>query len=411
MGIHYDDKIANEKGFFFRINGQNCKIMTYKGSDKDIIIPDTINGKPVIGIGKRVFAGKEIESVSFTGSLRKIGEEAFLGCKLKEVILPEGIRKIGKNAFGECKELNNVRLNGGDIDVDVDWHAFENTPFVNTPDFVILGNMILRLNPAKKFYKRIVRIPDGIKAIKREATYNGANKINWDFEGAIKQIEIPVSVKRIEDRAFAGFPYLEEVLIECSERFHYIDMGKEVFGKVLESNPFKRTLLKEELGCGYIYYAKGLQKFKQLEVRDSGTLFIPLGIYIPPSKFKEFWECVQIKYRQGYPFHFSINLEDYYELMLTVPSLKEQIQMVKCMKYSFGGGRREKFVLFLQRHINKAVDYAVRENDLEQLQFYKHMGLLQEEKGFRMRHGKYLIENYQNETAKKLQEYLSGQIA
>ena len=182
-------------------------------------------------------------------------------------------------------------------------------------------------------------------------------------------------------------------------------------GKILESNPFKRTLLKEELGCGYIYYAKGLQKFKQLEVRDSGTLFIPLGIYIPPSKFKEFWECVQIKYRQGYPFHFSINLEDYYELMLTVPSLKEQIQMVKCMKYSFGGGRREKFVLFLQRHINKAVDYAVRENDLEQLQFYKHMGLLQEEKGFRMRHGKYLIENYQNETANKLQEYLSGQIA
>lgn len=99
MGIHYDDKIANEKGFFFRINGQNCKIMTYKGSDKDIIIPDTINGKSVIGIGKRVFAGKEIESVSFPGSLRKIGEEAFLGCKLKEVILPDGIRKIGKN-FG-----------------------------------------------------------------------------------------------------------------------------------------------------------------------------------------------------------------------------------------------------------------------------------------------------------------------
>ena len=33
-----DSKTANQLGFYFRINGQNCKIMTYKGNEEKVII-------------------------------------------------------------------------------------------------------------------------------------------------------------------------------------------------------------------------------------------------------------------------------------------------------------------------------------------------------------------------------------
>ena len=93
-----DGKMANEQGFFFRINGQNCKIMSYKGKENEVIIPDAINGKPVRAIGKRVFAKKDIVSVVLPTGLKKIGEEAFYQSKLKKVELPKSIEKIEKNA-------------------------------------------------------------------------------------------------------------------------------------------------------------------------------------------------------------------------------------------------------------------------------------------------------------------------
>ena len=60
-----------------------------------------------------------------------------------------------------------------------------------------------------------------------------------------------------------------------------------------------------------------------------------------------------------------------------------------------------------RRYINKAVDIAVKENDEAQLKLYAYFHLIDKEKGFRIRHGKYLIEKYQNRAGDYLKQLLS----
>ena len=63
-------------------------ITGYFGSATDLIIPDTINGKPVTGIGERVFFAKEnLESVTIPANITIINMSAFRTNKLKIFIM------------------------------------------------------------------------------------------------------------------------------------------------------------------------------------------------------------------------------------------------------------------------------------------------------------------------------------
>ena len=92
--------------------------------------------------------------------------------------------------------------------------------------------------------------------------------------------------------------------------------------------------------------------------------------------------------------------------MTQVKSLREQLQMAKILVSDFHGKWRGIIVLFFQQHIHKAVQYAVEENDVEQLKMYVDFQLLKEEKGFRIRQGKYFTEKYQNAAARYLKQQL-----
>ncbi|MGN1277558.1 MAG: leucine-rich repeat protein [Floccifex sp.] len=105
----------------------------YIGNEEEVIIPSTIDGKPVTEIYNAFFAKKgikrvvipqgvitldkeafascsDLESVSLPSSLKTIGERAFAYTNLKEVIIPEGVTSIGRNAFNNCKQLEKVTL-------------------------------------------------------------------------------------------------------------------------------------------------------------------------------------------------------------------------------------------------------------------------------------------------------------
>lgn len=407
-----DGKMANEQGFFFRINGQNCKIMSYKGKENEVIIPDAINGKPVRAIGKRVFAKKDIVSVVLPTGLKKIGEEAFYQSKLKKVELPETIEKIEKNAFGECEELTVVTLKEHKNEINVDWYSFAKTPFADKPNLVILGDILLRINDINEG-EDVLKIPNGIKVVGKDASDNGT--FRNPAEDKIKKIQIPPSVRKIEDRAFQKL-YWCNVVEKDNQGPLYL--GRDVFGKADSTNCFIRKLAKTELGITSSYWQRGTREMKRLvlvyprydELYEyyTQTYLQACTIYIPLSnKEKEaFWDCMQVKYIYGKGFCFYLKLEEYYKLMIQVKSLREQLQMAKFLVSKFHGKWREKIVLFFQQHIHKAVKYAVEENDVEQLKMYVHLQLLKKEKGFRIRQGKYLTEKYQNGAARYLKQQL-----
>ncbi len=111
------------------------KITKYKGTDKQIEVPDKIDGKEVSVIGESAFQGLEnITSVKLPESITKIESGAFAWCtglasvnlpaKITEIAdtlfyscaalttvkLPEGVTSIGEYAFYGCTVLNNIYL-------------------------------------------------------------------------------------------------------------------------------------------------------------------------------------------------------------------------------------------------------------------------------------------------------------
>ena len=77
-----------------------------------VVVPSSLGGFPVVGIGKRAFSSCFIlEGVTIPEGVTAIGEDAFAYCyKLEDVTIPEGVVAIGEYAFIHCSKLEGVTI-------------------------------------------------------------------------------------------------------------------------------------------------------------------------------------------------------------------------------------------------------------------------------------------------------------
>ena len=74
-------------------------ITRYNGSDKLVVIPEMINGEPVIGIAERAFGGFT-ERVVIPKSIYQIEDKAFSNCtKLREVVFFDRLQQVKNSSF------------------------------------------------------------------------------------------------------------------------------------------------------------------------------------------------------------------------------------------------------------------------------------------------------------------------
>ena len=90
----------------------NATITKYRGNVGSLIIPDTLDGHTVVGIGPRAFEGNGYLSVVvFPGSVTEIEYSAFEGCRsLSQADLPSRLERLGESAFGDDDLLTSVRV-------------------------------------------------------------------------------------------------------------------------------------------------------------------------------------------------------------------------------------------------------------------------------------------------------------
>lgn len=95
----------------FTINDEGC-ITKYTGSQRIVIIPDTINDITVTEIGESVFKNNtRIVMVHIPESVTKIGNCAFDGCSnLMGTNLPESLICMGSSAFRNCNSLTSIEI-------------------------------------------------------------------------------------------------------------------------------------------------------------------------------------------------------------------------------------------------------------------------------------------------------------
>ncbi len=85
----------------------------YVGEEKDIVIPNEINSKPVLIINNAGFSHLQADSVKLPSCLKRIEMWAFMGSDIKTITMPESLEYIGYEAFLGAKNLEEVVLNEG----------------------------------------------------------------------------------------------------------------------------------------------------------------------------------------------------------------------------------------------------------------------------------------------------------
>ena len=91
---------------------KTCAIRKYLGKDKDVVIPEKIDGYTVTRIGNRAFKNNDnIKSIKLSKHITIIGESSFYGCdELKDITFPKKFHTIKTKAFEYCYNLKNITL-------------------------------------------------------------------------------------------------------------------------------------------------------------------------------------------------------------------------------------------------------------------------------------------------------------
>ena len=108
VGFAYAD--SQSGNYQYKVGKDGCAVITkYTGNDKEISVPDHIDGYEVIAIEDNAFYKASAEKIVLPSTVLTIGEYAFGFAKnLKEV--STYATKIDKNAFTNCSDLEKVEL-------------------------------------------------------------------------------------------------------------------------------------------------------------------------------------------------------------------------------------------------------------------------------------------------------------
>ncbi len=215
---NYVKTVKNKVGNYFYADVENgVQITAYDGSETNITIPSSLDGKNVVSIGDFAFskyANKTtLESITLPSGITSIGRGAFNGCSaLASVNIPSSVKRIEAETFIACSQLKNISIPYGVNFIGA--NAFQNSGIssiilpcsvktikgsafrscealgsIIIPDSVTeLGNAFISCSALKN-----VTIGSGISSI-QQATFDGCT--------AIKTLTLPAELTTIDKYNF-----------------------------------------------------------------------------------------------------------------------------------------------------------------------------------------------------------------
>jgi len=244
----YPDAISSGDFEYIILNDGNISITGYTGENIDeLIIPEIIDDRQVIGIqneafkgytiikyvlpetiifiGDNAFQNSRVQEINFPDSLEYIGDRAFQSSSIKKIVLPDILESIGDGTFMSCSSLTEIEF--GQYLLHIGNEAFIactkltqitlpdgletigekaflyciNVTDIYIPDtvFEIGGEVFSEMTKLKT-----IKIPSSINFIP-PYTFYGC----W----ALKEIDIPEGVTMLGYRAFMHSSGLEHIIL------------------------------------------------------------------------------------------------------------------------------------------------------------------------------------------------------
>lgn len=181
------------------LNDGTLRLYQYEGTDTNIVVPDTIDGRKVTVLGNSTFQyctqASDIESVTLPDSLTIIEKNAFYNCeKLKSVTIPPNVSSIGLAAFVEGLSESSLT----EIKVDPE------NPYFSEKDGVVFSKDGTKLIVFPSGRSGDYQIPDGTVSVGDYAFYYCVN---------VSSITVPGSVRSLGEGAFGNCSSLTKAVL------------------------------------------------------------------------------------------------------------------------------------------------------------------------------------------------------
>ena len=100
------------------------QITKYVGTDVNVVIPETIDGKEVTQIGRKAFYQSDIQTLVMPNTVKNIYSNAFWLCsKLENVQFSSNLTSVAFAAFADCVSLTSADLSADTMKI-IDERAF-----------------------------------------------------------------------------------------------------------------------------------------------------------------------------------------------------------------------------------------------------------------------------------------------
>lgn len=253
---------------------EGIRIIDYHGPYGDVVIPDYLDGKPVLSVfligdcSYKKDKREQIVSVTFPSTLKVIGENALKEATfLSSVVIPEGVEKIDMYAFSGCTKLASIDL----------------------PDS-------LKVIEAYAF--------SGCNKLKASASIEFPNSLEWIGQGVfsgytnLTSVEFPASLRNIAPYAFEGCTNLTEVIFNeglnriysyafynCNLQNVELKNGLKTIDNYAFAN--NKNLKTINLPEGLTYLGNGFLSNTSVEELDLPDSLKSAGTFLDGSKIKE----------------------------------------------------------------------------------------------------------------------------
>lgn len=232
--------IWEENNFTYQ-GEEKATLLSYRGEEGVVVVPEKTRTIPVESIGEGAFEGnKDILKIILPETVTSIGEFAFRNCRnLEEVHLSNAIRELPDNIFLGCPKLKKVNLPSlleripsllfihsclKTVRIGKEVREIKNRSFNSNclqeviidpenPYFISDGKAIYSKN-GKNLVTLLVNsvefiVPEGVLRIQSHAFENSAS---------IRKISLPKSLKIIDDHAFFSTQISDILLPEGLEK-------------------------------------------------------------------------------------------------------------------------------------------------------------------------------------------------